>query len=321
MRGRADEVQVVDLGPWLSGDEATRAALGRQVALSMQELGFVVLVGHGIPDEARARARRELRRAFALPEAVKRRYEAPALGTWGWLPLGAEANGYASGERTPPDLKESFVFTTAELAGHGHAPPNVWPAEVPGVRAAITDLLVHLERLHLEVLRVCAVALGLADGEWFAARARHASNTLNVNWYPPRSRTGVPEQGQYRIGPHSDFGTVTLLDREPGLGGLQVRRRDGTWADVPHVQGALVVNCGDLLQLWSGGRWRSAPHRVLPPPAEAPEESLLSLVYFCEPDADTVVEPLPGSARGDRFAPVRAGDYLAARLADITVTS
>ena len=312
-------VQVVDLTPWREGDSLTRLAVGRQVALSMEEVGFVVLVGHGIDDATRAGCREQLAEAFALPPQVKEQYRAPALGTRGWIPFGAEANGYAFGEQTPPDLKESFVFTTADLPGHEGAVPNLWVEEVPGLRPLVSRFLEQVEAVHLELLRVCAVGLGLEDEEHFVARAGAAHNTLNCNWYPPMTHTGDPLANQYRIGPHSDFGTLTVLDRQPGLGGLQVQLRDGSWVDVPHVEGSLVINCGDLLEMWSGGRWRSARHRVLPPPADAPEESLMSLVYFCEPDTSTVIEPLPGLVAQGSFPAIRAGDYLKAKLDQITV--
>src|SRR5262249_61978823 len=101
---------------------------------------------------------------------------------------------------------------------------------------------------------------------------------------PPMTLAGEPEAGQFRIGPHTDFGTITILDREPGRGGLQVWTPQDGWEDAPYEPGALTVNTGDLLARWSGGRWKSNRHRVLPPQAEAPDEGLVSLVYFYEVD-------------------------------------
>ncbi len=67
---------------------------------------------------------------------------------------------------------------------------------------------------------------------------------------------------------------------------------DGGWEDAPFVPGALTINTGDLLARWSGGRWKSNRHRVLPPQAAAPDEDLVSLVYFYEANHDTRVQPL-----------------------------
>jgi isopenicillin N synthase-like dioxygenase len=85
------------------------------------------------------------------------------------------------------------------------------------------------------------------------------------------------------------------------------------------VPGALVVNGGDLLEAWSGGRWRSSPHRVLPPPAEDPHESLVSLIYFCDPAPTVEIAPLPGLDEPDAFSPFNAGDYLRSKLDQISV--
>ena len=71
-------------------------------------MGFFLISGHGVPGELRRRVRAEARAFFALPHEIKQRY-CVTVGGRGWLPPGVEANGYAEGTRTPPDLKESFA--------------------------------------------------------------------------------------------------------------------------------------------------------------------------------------------------------------------
>ncbi|HEX2804902.1 MAG TPA: 2OG-Fe(II) oxygenase family protein, partial [Kineosporiaceae bacterium] len=115
---------------------------------------------------------------------------------------------------------------------------------------------------------------------------------------------------QFRIGPHTDFGTLTLLDRQPGAGGLQVFTGDGDWVDAPFHPEALTVNVGDLLARWTGDRWTSARHRVLPPQPQAANEDLTSLVYFHECDHDALVESMPPPIGHRRYTPVYAADYL-----------
>jgi len=97
-----------------------------------------------------------------------------------------------------------------------------------------------------------------------------------------------------------------------------VQNLDGTWADAPYVPDAFTVNVADLLSRWSGGRWRSTRHRVLPPPAQAPDEELISLIVFLEAEVDTVIKPVAGD-RG--IEPVVAGVWLREREAAATVLS
>jgi hypothetical protein len=58
-----------------------------------------------------------------------------------------------------------------------------------------------------------------------------------------------------------------MTDGEPGL---QVKPRDGDWMDVPHVDGAYVVNIGDCLMRWTNDIYVSTPHRVSAAETAAP---------------------------------------------------
>lgn len=95
---------------------------------------------------------------------------------------------------------------------------------------------------------------------------------------------------------------------------------DAGWADAPFDPEALTVNIGDLLAYWSGDRWLSGRHRVLPPQPSAPDEDLLTLVYFYHLDHDAVVTPLaPPIGKGTSREPVLSGVHLEAKLDAISV--
>ncbi|MFJ9581758.1 isopenicillin N synthase family dioxygenase [Streptomyces sp. NPDC101191] len=259
---------------------------------ALRTAGFLLVRGHGVDPGLRAAIRESARGFFRLPEAVKERY-AVKVGGRGWLGPGAEANGYAEGTTTPPDLKESLSFAAEEPTGNAAVDaewflPNTWPAEAPELRPLVEDYLRLMRGLSDHVLDLLGLALG-EEADFFTRHTGHPTFGFNINWYPGRERTGEPEPGQFRIGPHTDFGTVTVLDRQAGKGGLQLYTDSGGWQDAPHDPEAFTVNIGDLMAGWTGGRWRSGRHRVLPPPADAPAEELMSLVYFYECDPGTTI--------------------------------
>ncbi len=312
-------IPTVDLAAWRAGDPTIAPAVDE----ALQRAGFLLVTGHGVDEALRTELRSAARRFFALPAEVKQRY-AVRIGGRGWLAPGVEANGNVEGGDNPPDLKESFAIGPDTPTGDPAVddvwfPANVWPAEVPELHAAATRYLATMTEVSRDLLELCAGALGLPP-DTLTALAGHPTWTFNINRYPPLTEVGEPAPGQFRIGPHTDFGTVTVLDREPGAGGLQVDT-DGTgWADAPYDPAALTVNIGDLLAHWTGLRWRSGRHRVLPPQPGSPHEELVSLVFFFELDHDALVTPLaPPIGRRADLPPVVSAPFLRERLDAISV--
>ncbi len=315
-------IATVDLSRWRSGGpEAERVAA--QVDEGLQRAGFILVTGHGVDAGLAHAVRAASREFFALPDEIKQRYSVP-VGGHGWIGPGAEANAYAEGTETPPDLKESYSLGAETATGDADVDriwfaPNVWPAEVPALQTLVDEYTAAMRRVSDDLLALFAHALRLPGNPW-AALGDRPTWTMNINHYPPVSVVGEPEPGQFRIGPHTDFGTVTVLDREPGAGGLQVYSDAGGWADAPYDSAALTVNIGDLLEYWSGRRWPSGRHRVLPPQPDAPEEDLVSLIYFYEANHDAVVTPLePPIGRVAGLPPVTSSDFIKERLDAITV--
>ncbi|MGB8861110.1 MAG: 2-oxoglutarate and iron-dependent oxygenase domain-containing protein [Ilumatobacteraceae bacterium] len=307
-----DGLPLVDLSQWTDGTDAEGVAAAVDAALT--SVGFFLVTGHGVDAGLITETRRLFAEFFSLTPSVKATVRMPQLGMAGWAPMGMEANGYSFGHETPPDMKESYRLGAHVLPGRAALRgDNVWPASPDGFRDTVTRYIAAVDALHMELLRVCAAALGLDDPEHFARCAERNDNTLNVNWYPPLAHVGTPRPNQYRIGPHTDFGTLTVLHREPGSSALEVQLPDGRWVHAPVADDAFTINAGDMLAHWSGGRWRSAIHRMLPPAGADTDPGLMSLVYFCEPDPETMIVPFGG---GDA---VNAGDYLRAKIEAITM--
>lgn len=311
------QIPVIDLGPWRSGVPEARARTAARVDEALREAGFLLVTGHGVDPSLPARIREAARAFFRLPAGAKEPY-AVTVGGRGWLGPGAEANSHAEGSPSPPDLKESWSWAAEDPTGRAAVDaewfrPNAWPAEVPELRPLVTEYLSRMRALCDELLELLAEALGL-DLDHFTRHTSHPTWGFNVNWYPGTEIVGPALPGQFRIGAHTDFGTVTVLDREPGAGGLQVHTDADGWQDAPYDPAALTVNIGDLMARWTGDRWRAGRHRVLPPPPDAPAEELISLVYFYECDAHTRVESLPAPVGRVRHTPVDSHAYLRAKL-------
>jgi isopenicillin N synthase-like dioxygenase len=316
------DVPLLDIAMWREGTARQRDRLARRMDEALRQSGFLLIENHGVPAALRERIRAEARAFFTLPAGQKARYATP-VGGRGWIPQGGEANAFY-GEVADParaDMKESLTIgrsfrTGDEETDKAWFAPNVWPGECPALEGLCEEFTAQVRDLYYDLLRMSAVALGLAD-DWFAGHARRGPHTFNINRYPPLTATGAAKEGQFRVAPHTDWGILTILDRQPGYGGLQIQTLDGTWADAPYVADAFTVNVADLLSRWTGERWRSTRHRVLPPPAQAPDEELISLIVFLEAEVDTVIRPVAG----DRdFEPVVAGEWLRAREAAATVS-
>ena len=315
------DIPLLDISVWREGSRSDRERLAARMDQALRHSGFLMIENHGVPAALRDQIRAEARRFFALPHERKAKYATPVAGR-GWIPQGGEANAFY-GEAADPDradMKESLTigrnFRTGDPAtDRKWFTPNVWPGECPELESLCERFTAQVRDLYYELLRMSATALGLAE-DFFAGHARRAPHTFNINRYPPLTATGPAREGQFRVAPHTDWGILTILDRQPGYGGLQIQAREGTWADAPYVEDAFTVNVADLLSRWTGERWRSTRHRVLPPPRQAPEEELISLIVFLEAEVDTVIRPAAGNTG---LEPVVAGEWLRAREAAATV--
>ncbi len=316
------DIPLLDISAWREGGRSDRERLGARMDEALRQSGFLMIENHGIAASLRDQIRAEAKTFFALPPERKARYATPVAGR-GWIPRGGEANAFY-GEVADPDradMKESLTIgrnfrTGDEQTDKAWFTPNVWPEECPELEGLCERFTAQVRDLYYDLLRMSATALGLPEDR-FVQHTRRAPHTFNINRYPPLTATGPAKEGQFRVAPHTDWGILTVLDRQPGYGGLQIQTLDGTWADAPYVTDAFTVNVADLLSRWTGERWRSTRHRVLPPPRQAPDEELISLIVFLEAEVNTVVRPVTGNAG---LGPVVAGEWLRAREAAATVS-
>lgn len=265
------------------------------------EWGVFHAIDHGVDKELTARVFEQMRQFFAIEVGEKRRIERTAENPWGFHDRELTKN--------VRDWKEIFDFGPP----HGSVRAQ-WPRDLPEFRSTMEEFYSVCAALSRALLGAIATNLGEAPAKLVRCFEEHTS-FLRLNYYPTcddpaaADSPSSPERGHLGISRHTDAGALTVLlqDEQPGL---QVNHA-GRWHLVPSKPGALVINLGDVVQVWSNDRYLAPEHRVL---ANA-ERERYSAPFFFNPSYATDYAPLP-SACGvapPRYRPINWGEFRAAR--------
>ncbi len=308
-------IPVLRLSQFTQGDTRQQSAFAAELGRAFQEIGFVGIVGHGIPQALIDRFYAESRAFFALPETVKRQYEIPGMaGQRGYTAFGVE---HAKHSRVA-DLKEFFQIGPEVTDGDpikANYPENVAVAERPRFLAAGLELYRAFEGAGARLLEAIALYLEL-DRHYFDSRIRNGNSILRAIHYPPI--TQEPESA-IRAEQHEDINLITLLVGA-SAGGLELLSTRGEWLPVMPEEEEIVINVGDMLQRLTNNYLTSTTHRVVNPPREEWHRPRLSIPFFLHPRSDMDLSCLPSCVTAERplaYSPITAGEYLAERLAEI----
>ena len=316
------DVPTIDIGPYIGGGEQERrAGIAAQVDAAARTVGFMQIVGHGIPTETISAFTAATDAFFALEPDVKASYRCPPGINRGYTPPKSEALANSLGLATAADLFEAFNVGT-QSSDHpdldlpmADYPENVWPA-VPGYREAVEAWFAAAGAVARTMTEIFADALGLEE-RFFAASTSHSVDVLRMNNYRLPAADVELGPDQLGMGAHTDYGIVTVLwaDAVPGL---EILGGDGGWHPVQPGPGALLVNLGDGLARWTNDQWISTMHRVAPPRVDGVLVPRRSAAYFHDGNIDAVIAPLPTCVGPDRpalYEPVTVGEHLRAKLA------
>ena len=278
-----DRVPVISLLESRKDPKRVDAVIGG----ALERIGFVIVTDHGIPANLLEAAYAASREVFGLPLAAKLAYERPDHQV-GYTPFGVE---HAKDDPNP-DLKEFW---------HVRATDDGLPAEVPRFGMVCRYLSRQLQHLGNQVLEHVGAYLGKPDG-FFREWTRDGDSLTRVIHYPEVE----PDARGIRSAAHEDINLITLLPASTSPG-LEIRTRDGAWIPIDNPPESVIVNAGDMLQMHTGGRIRSATHRVVNLPGRR-----YSIPHFVHPRAEVVLRESPR---------LTAGEYLRQRLIEIGVVT
>ncbi len=304
-------IPVIDASALTAGAASSRASLVEAFGDAYREVGFSYIVNHGIDTALIDELFEQSRRFHALPRAQKMTLELNSANR-GFLPINSSTDTNTTlAEVTAPNQSESFLAMCEHAPGSPEiergdylAGQNRWP-DLPGFSEVVMRYHTAMCGLGRQMIAVAAEALG-ADSAPIVDEFVSPIASVRLLYYPPQPADSP--RGMFGSAPHRDFGFLTFLAQD-STGGLAVGTPSGEWIDVPPIDGAFVVNVGDMLHQWSNGQFLSTPHRVI----NRSGGPRYSCPFFFDPHESMVVKPHPGCVtpeRPARFEPVLFGDHL-----------
>ncbi len=304
----SDIIPVVDLGALR--DNTNPLAVARTIHNACRDVGFLYVNNHGI-EQTLIEQTYQAGLAFFRQPFEKKNQLAVNHSHRGFLSVG----GAKMYDTAKPDLKESFVWGYPASTQQITAQPdnrflgsNQWPASISQMPSSCMDYFDQVHGLAHQLLRAFALGMGVSEQTFLQGREQPISRGSYV--YYPSQPLGMGED-QFGVGPHTDFGVLTLL-RQDNIGGLQVQGLNGQWVDAPPIPDTLIINVGDLLERWTNHYYRSTPHRVI----NRSGQERLSLVIAYDPAFETLIDAHPLLKENDSLKelPIRCGDYLTWRF-------
>ncbi|KAF8651345.1 hypothetical protein HU200_063601 [Digitaria exilis] len=263
---------VVDLAPFLAGDDKADGVAGATEAVreACRTHGFFRAVNHGVPTELMARALQLSAAFFALPDEEKAKAR-PADGSEAPLPA-----GYSRRPANSADKSEYMLVFNPKFGF------NAYPADPAGFRDAVEECFTKLTELGLLVQEILNECMGLPPGFLRDFNDdRSFDFMLALRYFPAMNEVSNG------LSAHEDGNCVTFVIQDD-VGGLEVLK-DGDWIPVEPVDGSIIINIGDVIQVLSNNKLKSATHRVV---MRKPVHRH-SLAFYFNIHGDKWIEPLP----------------------------
>lgn len=286
-----NEIPVLRLDSARRDDGSFDETFLARLRTALHEIGFLQLTDYGATRQQLAELTAASSRFFDLPLARRLELDNRRSPHFrGYTRLGHEITAGRADSREQIDFapeqkpvpREEWDAPFRLLEG-----PNQWPdTEVPELRPLVENWVQLLSDVAFELTRAIAASLGLSEHHfdayfgdaphWFGKLVRYVGGP-----------DGDDAQG---VGPHTDWNFLTLLLQD-GTGGLQARPPHADrWIDVPPIDGALIINIGEMLEVATHGYLVATAHRVLPC---APGTTRESIPFFWAPRLDATLETVP----------------------------
>ncbi len=308
-------IPVVDLSEFLGAEPNQRNLFVQKLGNAYEEVGFVAVKNHGIPQSLIDDLYKYVKTFFSLPINGKTAYQQAELaGQRGYTSFGQEhAKGFDA-----PDLKEFFQYgqtVEGENMPVEDYPPNISVDEVPQLSPTLYQAFRHFEKSGKALLSAIALYLGLGE-HYFDQYVHNGNSIIRCIHYPPITQE---PKSAIRAEQHEDINLITLLVGA-SADGLQVMNKNNEWVSATSEPDQIVVNVGDMLQRLTNNKLKSTTHRVVNPPRDKWDTSRYSIPFFLHPRSEMSLACLSNCIDENHpkaYDDITAGEYLNERLREI----
>jgi isopenicillin N synthase-like dioxygenase len=297
------EIATLDFEAFLRGGAAEKARFAAEFGQALEEIGFAVLVGHGVDPALYDEMHEQTLDLFTSTSiADKMRFRATRHGSvnQGYFPIEETSEIH-------PDLVEGWVWCRRafDIPQHRDAPfraADYWPDT--RYEPTFRRLALAHETLFKPIAQAMFRGLG-CDPHAYDSKLTQTNFGLRLNYYPPMTAE-QDRSGAGRLLGHEDVDLFTILPASRS-DGLQVwNHRSGKWVRMKAPPGSVIINTGDYMQRISNDLYPSTTHRVGKPSdgshLSSPRVSFPMAVYVWE---DEILDVLPGLGV-PKYPPVKA---------------
>ena len=306
-----DKVPTIDFAKYREGHFNSDDRI--ELTSACEDMGFFLLKGHGL-DELIAEVFLESESFFSESKDYKQRVRRDEEN-----PLGYFDRELTKRKR---DQKEVFDFRVGGYQSNKSNRTTRWPENRDGFKDCLARFFDSFAALSEEVMDMIFVSMGMEAAESrklvAASFGPEHSSAARLNYYPAvdpvpeTEREALTPLGDMALHHHTDPGAITLLLQDDH-GGLQAHSTEHGWREVEPQAGTIVVNIGDVMQVWTNDRCKSGIHRVLP---IASGRGRYSTPFFYQPRFDAVIKPWSNENEPTKYRSFLWKEFIRGRVAD-----
>ncbi|KAJ3383885.1 Envelope glycoprotein [Lobulomyces angularis] len=289
------EIPTIDIsGLYFQQSDPNYKLASKRLFNAVKEFGFANIINHNLLHSNQEKLNSESVKFFQDKDASVRNSVRRNEFT---------SRGFADNELTKQKLDNKMVFDFAnpltetpkslDLQNYSEG-INQWPKDREEFKNSCLTQFFDLDKLALIIFKALIFELNLDfDTVYKSLDLDFREAKMRLNYYP------IEKDVSFGVYDHADPGLITLLwQQKSGLEAFHVKTQQ--WLKVNPIEGAFVLNIGDMFQVLSNNVLKAAIHRVKmdgDSTVTAENNYRLSSPFFFNPGFKSTVKPFTKSEK------------------------